>query len=429
MMVRRWFSSLYYTVWRKKLMRSGAVTSLLLLAIVVGLVFAYQEHMRGSFHKLKVKIADDRQEIPVPRPGGQEALTLMRSRLMGDSMPEFVSATMLPGRGMNVLQIVAYVPGLGEVNLMASPPVESAANAMTGTGADANGRASMDLGSPFEVPWADSIWGSSAAPGEPLTTNWRGQAIMAPSMGLGSERNATSGGLLLAKPADSAGTTALPDGGQAEATFDGGDFGGQWPSRTQVTVTILLRSRSMEMTVVARNSGNVAEPIGIGWHPRFAIVGGNRAQLRLRVPGQKRVEVSDRKGRLPTGVLIPVAGSTYDFTASDGVKLGDTNLDDCFTSLRQDLLDSGPVAELSDPANNYGLRLTALSSTIKAIHVEAPAAGNFVSIEPQYNYPDPFGREWAKDSETGIVVLQPGQSTQWKVRLELFSLAGNGSQM
>jgi len=45
-------------------------------------------------------------------------------RLMGGTMPEFLSVTMLPGRGMNVLQIKAYIPGKGEVNLLASPSVE-----------------------------------------------------------------------------------------------------------------------------------------------------------------------------------------------------------------------------------------------------------------------------------------------------------------
>jgi aldose 1-epimerase len=61
------------------------------------------------------------------------------------------------------------------------------------------------------------------------------------------------------------------------------------------------------------------------------------------------------------------------------------------------------------------------------MRVEAPADGNFVSIEPQYNYDDPFGREWGKDVDTGMVVLQPGQSTQWKVRLELIALSGSQS--
>ena len=100
------------------------------------------------------------------------------------------------------------------------------------------------------------------------------------------------------------------------------------------------------------------------------------------------------------------------------------SLDDCFVALQQDLLENGPVAELSDPASGFKLRLTALSSTIRAMHVVAPANGEYVSIDPQFNYPDPLGREWGKDVDTGMVVLQPGQTTQWKVRLELISLAG-----
>ena len=81
---------------------------------------------------------------------------------------------------------------------------------------------------------------------------------------------------------------------------------------------------------------------------------------------------------------------------------------------------------MSDPADNFGLRLTALSPTIKAMRVAAPANEDYVSIEPQFNFPDPLGREWAKDADTGMVVLQPGQSTEWKVRLELFLLSESG---
>jgi galactose mutarotase-like enzyme len=105
------------------------------------------------------------------------------------------------------------------------------------------------------------------------------------------------------------------------------------------------------------------------------------------------------------------------------------NLDECFVPLQQGLLDSGPVAELRDPADNYGVRMTALSSTIKAMRVVAPANADFVSIEPQFNVPDPFGREWTKENNSGMVVLQPGQSTEWQVRLELFSLSGSGTGM
>jgi aldose 1-epimerase len=228
-------------------------------------------------------------------------------------------------------------------------------------------------------------------------------------------------GLLLARATDSVSTAAMPDGGQVEATFQAGDFGAHWPSKTDVHVTVLLSSRSIELTVVAHNVGDVAEPIGIGWHPRFAVLNGGREQLRLRIPGEMR-EAHDQHSGLPTGALLRVAGTAYDFTARDGTRLGKMDLDDGFVQLHKELLDNGPVAELSDPADDFGLRLTALSSTIKAMRVVAKADGDFVSIEPQFNYDDPFGREWSGD--TGMVVLQPGQSTQWKVRLELFSLNG-----
>ena len=139
-MVRRWFSTLYHTLWRRGLMRSGMVTGLALAAMLAGLTALYLQHMRGNFHKLKAKIADERQDVPVPRPGGQEAVVLLRARRLGDSLPEFLSATLLPGRGMNVLQITAYIPGTGEVKLLASPSLEGSANAMNGLGADANGQ-------------------------------------------------------------------------------------------------------------------------------------------------------------------------------------------------------------------------------------------------------------------------------------------------
>lgn len=425
--VRQRLATLYHGVWRRYVMRSGWVTGLLLGCILVSLTIGYREHMRGNFHKLKEKMADGREDAPVPRPGGQEAIALTRTRLMDDSTPEFLSMTLLPGRGMNVLQIRAYIPGKGEVNLMASPTVEAAAKAMTGKGEDTDGRASVTMGSPFEVPWAGRAWGAPLQGGH-IDTTWQGHTIPVPPAASGAAGPVAGDGLMLAVPSDSIRTTALPDGWNTEVTFHDGDFGGLWPSKTDVTVTVLLGSRSIDLTVTARNAGDEPEPIGVGWAPRFAILDGNRQQLRLRIPSEIRVEMRG-KDKVPTGGLLPVERTPFDFTARSGAKLGTTDLDECFVELRQNLMDNGPSAELDDPADNYGLRMTALSSTIKAMHVVAPANERFVSIDPQFNYPDPFGKEWAKDTDTGMVVLQPGQSTQWKVRLELFSLSGSGASM
>lgn len=419
--VKKWFSSLYETVWRRNLMRSGMVTVLLLVFVLAGLAAAFRAHMLGNFHKLKLKanIETEHQDAAVPRPGGQDAIVLARSRQMGDSTAEFLSTTLLPGRGMNVLQITAYIPGKGEVNLLAAPSIDGAAAVMTGRGADVAGQASLAMGGAFEVPWAGNLWGTPAGDGKRASVAWQSQTMNLPTNGGGGPL--ATDGLMLMEPADSATSETLPDGGNAQAVFHTGDYAGQWLSKTDVTVSALLSSRSIEFTVVATNVGDFAEPVGIGWHPRFAILGGDRSQLKLHIPSQMRAEVRDRTKGQPTGNLIPVAGTPYDFSMQGGAKLGPTGLDDAFVSLRQNLLDSGPAAELIDPVSGFGIRMSALSPTIKAMHVVAPAGGDYVSIAPDYNYPDPFGREWAKEPDTGMVVLQPGQSTEWKVRLELIS--------
>jgi hypothetical protein len=140
------------------------------------------------------------------------------------------------------------------------------------------------------------------------------------------------------------------------------------------------------------------------------------------------VEVKDRRTGQLSGRLLPVEGTEYDFTGREGEQLGALNLDDSFVHLKTGLMESGPVAELRDPENDYGLRVTAMTSAIKAIRVYAPLDGSFISIQPQFNYDDPFGRQWAKGEDTGMVVLEPGESTVWKIRLEIFSLSSSQAE-
>jgi len=70
-------------------------------------------------------------------------------------------------------------------------------------------------------------------------------------------------------------------------------------------------------------------------------------------------------------------------------------------------------------AAHYGVSIEGLSPEIKAIQVYAPPTRNFVAIEHQYNFGDPFGKEWGA-TDTGMVTLKPGQRTKWHVRLGLF---------
>jgi galactose mutarotase-like enzyme len=391
-------------------MRSGLVTGFFLAIVALVFVLAYRQHAQGNFHKLKQRMADQRPQESVPLPGGQEAIELTRTRSMEDAVPEFLSATLLPGRGMNVLQVHAFIPGTGEMDLLASPEVDAAAAAMTGKGADAGGMYSLNAGGAFEVPWAGRIWSSSPV-------EWEGRSIALPL-----SSSPWEGGLMLAAPSDSSTTSALPDGGQAEATFSG--FDGFWPSRTDVKVAVLLSGHIVDLTVIAHNTGSVPEPIGIGWTPRFAIQNGARSRLRLHIPGESIVEMGGHRSAAPTGRLTPVAHTAPDFSVPGGAKLPEGGMDLCFADLDEGVMDNGPAAELSDTLNGYKLRVTALSPEIKAMRVFMPADGSYISIDPQFNYPDPFGHEWDKAGATGMVVLQPGQSTEWKVRLEILPLNG-----
>jgi aldose 1-epimerase len=417
-------------IWHAAVMRSGLLTFLVLLILLGGLAFGWREHRLGQFSQLKKELKKRPVTDVTVRPGGQDIVQLQRSQIAGGNGPEFLSATLLPGRGMNLLQITAYLPQKGEVNLLASPPLQEAATILSGTGADANGAKSLSMGAAIEMPWAGRISGVSTPDGKNLSTIWHGNRFVLPTDAKDSYGVAgvvAAGGLLLKQPSDSINTNVMPDGGEAQATFHAGDFDGRWPSQTEIMTTVQLSGKAITMKIVARNTGNTAEPMGIGWHPRFAVLNGRRAQMMLRLPEGLRVEVKDRRSGELSGRLVPVDKTEYDFTGRTGAQLGALNLDDSFVHLKTGLMENGPMAELRDPENDYGLRITATTSTIKAIRVYAPLDGSYISVEPQSNYDDPFGHQWAKDEDTGMVVLQPGQSMQWKIRLEIFSLSSTDS--
>ena len=424
-LLKQWFAKRRSSIWHAAVMRSGMLTIIVLGLLLAGLAFGWHEHRLGHFGQLKKELAQKPKVNVVVRPGGQDVIKLERSSLVGGSGPEFLSATLLPGRGMNILQITAYLPQKGEINLLASPTLQEVAERLTGTGDDASGAQSLAMGAAIEAPWAGRISGVATADGQNLTTVWRGMHFTLPTGvkdSYGLDNTMATGGLLLQQPSYSVNTNVMPDGGEAQATFRPGSFEDRWPSQTEFTTAIVLSGRAIEMKITARNTGNAPEPVGIGWHPRFAILSGHRGQMVLRLPQGMRAEVKDRRTGELSGKLLPVTGTEYDFTDQNGARLGGLHLDDTFVHLKQGLMEYGAVAELRDPESGYGLRITALSPTIKAMRVYAPPDGSFISIDPQFNYDDPFGREWERVEDTGIVVLQPGESTQWKVRLEIFSL-------
>ncbi|HYG64308.1 MAG TPA: aldose 1-epimerase [Thermoanaerobaculia bacterium] len=354
--------------------------------------------------------------------GGAPVVTLESPAPADADRPAFLSAQALPGRGMTTLQIRAHLPSRGATDLLEAPPLEEARAFFDENPDEFQGNRSYLVGGAILLPYANRIRGRLAPDGRTVETEVLGRTVHLPANSggrrPGAERYSMHGLLLDARPDDLRHRTS--DGeDRVTAAYRPGDFGGRWPSATEVTIENVLRSDSFTLTVTARNTGGGPLPLGIGWHPYFALPAGPRQQARMRIPARGRAIVNDYDEVLPTGEVEPVADTPYDFSMPGGRSLGDLYLDDCFVDLERTAAGE-VIAEVVDPAAAYGLRVVADSPFIRAIQVFAPPHRQIVVLEPQFNRADPFGAQWGEGADTGMAILAPGESAFYSARLELF---------
>ena len=359
------------------------------------------------------------QQTTAPEVNGMKAVTISRKPTPGATKPEFTSVTLLPGRALLVQQITANFPGKGEVEVLASPSLADSA-AMLNDKDTANGDLSYRLGAAFLFPYPNRIRGKLSADGKTLTTEWKGHTITLPANNIGTqpgaERHAMHG-LILKTPVEDLKVTHTANGGSVSGVIHGGDFNGHWLSKTDLVITVTLTAEGVDASIVAHNVGKESEPVAIAWHPYFNLPSGDRTQVRLHVPASDMAQVDNYDNVFPTGKIVPVAGTPYDFQAADGKALGSQFLDDNFSHLENK---GGPiVVTITDPAAHYGVHIEGLTPNVKTIQVYAPPAKNFIAVEHQFNFADPFGKEWG-NMDTDMMTLAPGQSTRWHVRLKVF---------
>ncbi|MDQ6678090.1 MAG: aldose 1-epimerase [Acidobacteriota bacterium] len=347
--------------------------------------------------------------------GGEPVAVLTRVQ-SGEGL-QFVGADVLPGRGMNTFQIRAYLPGKGVVNVLASPSLEEAQAVLNGGTEDMIGNKSFSFGGAILLPYANRITGTLSPDGKTIKTQVMGKEVMLPAnwhgKNPGAPKYAMHGLILDAKMTD-----VQHDAHSVSGVYHAGNFGGRWVGSTDVHASVELQGDAFVLTVKATNVGQEPVPVGIGWHPYFALPSRDRTQARLHLPARSRGLVNNYDDVLPTGGKVPVAGTPYDFSAQGGAPLDKLFMDDTFIDLQKD--SSGAVvAEIVDPAAKYGIRITAPAPQIHAVQVYAPVDKEFVVLEPQFNYAEPFSKIWG-GTETGMQILQPGQTATYVVKLELF---------
>ncbi len=356
-----------------------------------------------------------------PEIGTQKVIVLKRNRTGDGSHPEFLSATLAPGRGMNVLQITAWLPGKGEVPLLATPSIEDAAKALNVDAPDGPGNSSFTMGGAILFPYANRLTGTLSANKQTETVSWQDSTAQVPANWHGKNPGAkvlAMHGMLLNAHADAVDLNALSDSATAKATYHW-KANGRWFSNNDVVIEATLDADSFTLMVQAINTGGDPEPVGIGWHPYFRLPSGNRANARLYVPAMARAEVNNYDDVLPTGKLAKVQGTPYDFSVDGGAPLPPGQLvDDAFMQLMRNA-DGGATCLLEDTAADYGIRVEAISPRIRSFQVYSPPTMSYVAIEPQFNYADPFGAEW-NGEDTGMVTVEPGRDVIWKTRLEIF---------
>lgn len=362
-------------------------------------------------------LASHSQAQSVTEIAGEEIVTLHRA-VTDKTRPEFTSVTLMPGRGMELLQITANFPGKGNVDVLASPDF-AGAKKMLDEEDTANGDLGYRLGAAFLVPYPNRIIGKLSPDGKTLTTEWEGHTITLPANNVGSkpgaERHAMHGLILKAKAQDVK-VTKIPGGEQVTAVVHGGDFNGHWLSKTDLDYTITLHAHAIDAEIVAHNVGSEAEPMAIGWHPYFNLPSGDRTQVRIHIPAERQALVDNYDNVFPTGKLAPVAGQ-YDLRAPRGEALDHNFYDDNWSKL--EWKNGAVTVRVVDPKAHYGVAIEGLSPEIKTIQMYAPPTKQFVAIEDQYNFADPFGKEW-HGMDTGMVTLKPGERTRWHVRVRVF---------
>lgn len=344
----------------------------------------------------------------LPKFGGQEALTLKRLQTYSGEVPEFTAVTVLPGRGMDIASIKAYLPGRGETELLSAPSLSQIAALMTGADTDSHGEANLRAGGAFLVPFANPLAGALNADGKNLAVNVHGKTVSLPVV-IDPDHPAAPPmarfGLLNLLTTSIPQINTMPDGSEGRATYETGNFGGHWPGKLQVTVSTLLSGRAIDLVIASTNTGSEPVPVSAGWYPRLAIPSGNRAQATLRLP--------------KTSIAGNLSSSSDGFNARMGKALGAQDLDVTLVSPKPALFDNGPTVELRDPAIDYGLRVVGMSASINGIRVFAPSGKNWIVVSPIANPTDSSGKPLDADKADDLM-LAPGKTLQWRVRLELF---------
>jgi len=178
-----------------------------------------------------------------------------------------------------------------------------------------------------------------------------------------------------------------------------------FPFPGRLTTIHRLIPGGMEVHFGFENLGNSPAPVGYGLHP-FWRIPGKRADLLVRIPADNIMELVDL---IPTGKLIPVAGTGYDWRqwrSLEGVEI-----DAVFYPKRPE-----DTAGITFVDEGIRLRLQA-SANMRHMICYAPAGQPFVCLENLTCSPnDPNLYAAGYPGESRMAIVPPGETWSGWIR-------------
>jgi aldose 1-epimerase len=175
-----------------------------------------------------------------------------------------------------------------------------------------------------------------------------------------------------------------------------------YPFSLRTRVSYELNEQGLTCSFEVRNIGERIAPVGVGFHPYFTVGSSVIDDDVVRIPGAASLEFNERLA--PTGRIIPVAGTKWDYRTARPI--GARRFNHCYVQLERDA-EGSATATLRHARSGRTIEVR-MDRSFSAVVIYtgdaiAGAARRAVAIEPMTCASDAFNHpEW------GLQSLPPG---------------------